>query len=61
MGWRAEVETAFEALRGFGLQGGVADGGGVRVVEVDVGGQAEAVAVGGVGAETVSEDESGGG
>ncbi len=39
--------AGFVAPGGFGLEVGVADGGGVGVVEVDVGGEAEAVAGGG--------------
>jgi hypothetical protein len=37
------VEAALVAPTGFGLEGGIAEGGGVGVVEIDVGGLAEAV------------------
>ena len=40
-------DAGFVAPGGFGLEVGVADGGGVGVVEVDVGGEAKAVAGGG--------------
>ena len=51
------VEPAFEAPTGFGLERGIADGGGVGVVEIDVGGLAEAVAGGAAQAEGLGERE----
>ena len=55
------VGTAFEAPARFGLEVGIADGGGVGVVEIDVGGLAEAVAGGGAQAEGFGDGEGCGG
>ncbi len=53
------VDAGFVAPGGLGFECGVADGGGVGVVEVDVGGEAEAVAGGGSEARGVGEGVGG--
>ncbi len=57
---RRPVETSFVAPGGLGLQVGIADGSGVGVVEIDVGGKAEAVTGGGAEANRAAERVSGG-
>src|ERR1700678_2659845 len=52
--WRP-VEAGLVAPGGLGFEVGVADGGGVGVVEVDVGGETEAVPCGGSEARGVGE------
>ncbi len=56
VGW-SPVGPGLVAPGGLRLEVGVADGGGVRVVEVEIGGEAEAVAYGGAEAEGVGESE----